>query len=206
LELHPDAAALNWLAHLVLSDPTPEFRVGNLLPDLVRLDGSFPLSLQMQAGVARHRLIDAYTDAHPVTFRSAGRFSGGLRRYGRVLTDIFYDHFLVRAWPDYSSEPLPAFLAGFYGGLDATITGLPRQAQVRLRQIRQHDWMGTYGELAGIQHVLQCMQGRLRRPAPLADGIQVLHAQYEAFQKDFEEFFPQLCHSTAPDLHFPLMA
>jgi acyl carrier protein phosphodiesterase len=31
-------AKMNWLAHLYLSEPSAEFRVGNLLPDLTGAD------------------------------------------------------------------------------------------------------------------------------------------------------------------------
>jgi hypothetical protein len=89
---------MNWLAHLFLSDPEPACRIGNLLPDFLSANVLAGLPAAFQRGIAQHRRIDAYTDAHPVFRRSVQRFAPPFRRYGGVLVDIFYDHFLARDW------------------------------------------------------------------------------------------------------------
>ncbi|WP_395734591.1 hypothetical protein [Prosthecobacter sp.] len=63
---------MNWLAHLYLSEPEVEFRVGNLLPDWVGPWEMVGLAEGFQRGIARHRRIDAFTDAHPVVRREVG--------------------------------------------------------------------------------------------------------------------------------------
>src|SRR5881394_2266803 len=97
---------MNWLAHLSLSENDPEFRLGNVLPDITRVRPLPSLSDQIMRGVACHYRIDAFTERHPIVKRSIGRIGGGYRRVGGILVDIFYDHFLASAWPEFSKIPL----------------------------------------------------------------------------------------------------
>jgi acyl carrier protein phosphodiesterase len=60
---------MNWLAHAFLSPPNADFRLGNLLADIVKgrdLDGMPPDFL---AGARSHKAIDAFTGSHPVQRR-----------------------------------------------------------------------------------------------------------------------------------------
>src|SRR5690348_4103786 len=100
---------MNWLAHLYLSEANPEFRLGNLLADIASRESLVSLPEAFQRGIAQHRRIDAFTDSHPVVRRSIQRFNPPLRRFGNILCDVFYDHFLARDWDSYSSEPLSPF-------------------------------------------------------------------------------------------------
>lgn len=195
---------MNWLAHLVLSDRGGAFRIGNLLPDLVRGNDLIALPEEMLAGVQRHRLIDAYADAHPVVTRSASRFAPPLRRFGKVFADLFYDHFLATHWEDYCRVELPQFLEEFFRSVEPWRSTLPPLASLRLDQIRDHGWMSQYGNVAELAQVLDRMGRRLRRPVDLSPAMAVLEAHYHEFQNDFLEFFPEIRREIAPNVTFPL--
>jgi acyl carrier protein phosphodiesterase len=102
---------MNWLAHLLLSEPEAAFRIGNILPDILTRAELQKLSPIFQGGAETHRLIDAFTDCHPVVRRSIGRFVPPFRRFGGILVDVFYDHFLAVDWINYSEVPLGNFCA-----------------------------------------------------------------------------------------------
>lgn len=195
---------MNWLAHLVLSDRGGAFRIGNLLPDLVRANDLSSLPEEMLAGVQRHRLIDAYADAHPVVTRSASRFDPPLRRFGKVFADLFYDHFLATHWEDYCQVELPQFLEDFFRSVEPWRAALPPLAALRLDQIRDHGWMSQYGNIDELAQVLDRMGRRLRRPVDLCPAMAVLEAHYHEFQGDFLEFFPEIRREIAPNVIFPL--
>lgn len=197
---------MNWLAHLVLSEQSGEFRIGSLLPDLVRQTELRDLSPAMLAGVARHRDVDAYTDRHPVFLRSADRFPPPYRRFARILTDLIYDHFLSRSWADYVAVDLPQFLDRFFGEVKHHERQLPFLARERLAQIREEQWLAGYGDLILLQGVMQRVGRRLRRPVDLGPAIATLTGQYHDFQTDFEEFFHDIRLAFVPDLSFPLKA
>src|SRR5262249_49426386 len=75
---------MNWLAHVFLSESTLEFRLGNLLADIVRGAEREAMSVEFQRGARRHQAIDAFTDAHPVVRRSRARIGSGQRRFSGV--------------------------------------------------------------------------------------------------------------------------
>src|SRR4051794_7971427 len=109
---------MNWLAHLLLSDPAPAFRIGNLLPDLMPGPALAQMPAEYQGGIAQHRRIDAFTDSHPIFRRSILRVEPPQRRYAGILVDIFYDHFLSVGWAAHSRVPLREFLAEVYGSFE----------------------------------------------------------------------------------------
>ena len=86
---------MNYLAHLFLSDGTPESLIGNLLGDFVKGSIENIYSLKIIEGIYLHRKIDSFTDSHPI-FRSSKRLIGvDRRRFSGIMIDVFYDHFLA---------------------------------------------------------------------------------------------------------------
>lgn len=185
---------MNWLAHLYLSEPSIEFRLGGLLPDLLPMPRWQGLAEQVLRGVDCHRLIDAYTDAHPVVKRSIARIDPPLRRYGGILVDVFYDHVLIRHWAEYACLPLAAFEDEVYHAIDRGYGIIPPDALQRLAGMRQHRWLRGYGSSEGIELTLRRIGQRLRRPQPLELGVACLQRNLAGFTEDFAEFFPQLVH------------
>ncbi len=57
---------MNWLAHAFLSNPDIEFRLGNVLADLVKDADRASMPAAFQAGLRQHQEIDAFTDAHEI--------------------------------------------------------------------------------------------------------------------------------------------
>jgi acyl carrier protein phosphodiesterase len=189
---------MNWLAHLLLSEPTPEFRIGNLLPDLTRVSSVEGFPAEMRRGVEQHRRIDAFTDAHAIVRRSMARLGPEFRRYSGILTDIFYDHFLSRDWHQHCATPLREYVAEFYGCLDAHRLAIPREAWERLRHIREADYLSCYGDLADVTEVLRRLSHRLRRYFDLSAAVPMLRQHYDFFHADFRTFFPELVAEVMP--------
>lgn len=185
---------MNWLAHLYLSEPDAAFRVGNLLPDWLPPRELVGLPEEFQRGIARHRRIDAFTDRHPIVRRSIARFEKPFRRYGAILTDVFYDHFLARDWCGHCQDtpPLTDFVHAFYDSVDPIRDRIPSQAWEVLEHMRAADWLCSYAEVEGIALTLRRMSHRLRFPFDLAASVPVLEEQYAGFREDFEAFFPQV--------------
>jgi acyl carrier protein phosphodiesterase len=78
---------MNWLAHILLSEPNVENRLGNLLGDLVKgkdLDG---LNRNLRRGVDRHYAIDKFTDSHPIVKISKQRIDREYSKFAGILID-----------------------------------------------------------------------------------------------------------------------
>ncbi len=190
---------MNWLAHLYLSDANAQFRVGNILPDLTsgaRLAG---LPEPFQKGIRRHRQIDRFTDAHPRVKSCVARFPSPYRRYGSILTDVYFDHFLARDWSTYSVMPLPHFIGEVYRDIASCVPEIPPDAALPLHFMMKEDWLGSYHHIGGVSGILSRMSRRLRRPFDLASSVPIFQKHESDFRDDFHAFFPELiAHVEAP--------
>ncbi|BCX03346.1 MAG: ACP phosphodiesterase [Candidatus Roseilinea sp.] len=183
---------MNWLAHLFLSDDDVEHRIGNVIADWVKGEARAQFSPGIQRGFASHRLIDVYTDVHPIVARSKARIEAPFKRYAAVLVDVFYDHFLAVDWDRYCATPLREWTAGVYAQFAAYWHRLPDQARMGLQRMAHDDWLGSYVTLDGIEAILRRMSRRLSRPNLLGEAAWQLSAHYADLRADFHAFFPEL--------------
>jgi acyl carrier protein phosphodiesterase len=183
---------MNWLAHIALSESTPAFRVGNVLADLLQITEIRQLPMAFQAGIARHRAIDSFTDKHPVFRQSVARLDPHFRRYGFVVMDIFYDHFLSTRWAEHYATPLHEFVEQFHMDVEACRTEIPGDAYTILQRMRAANWLTSYGDVEGVRLTLNRMSLRLKRPFDLGKAADELQRSYGELAQDFADFFPQI--------------
>lgn len=187
---------MNWLAHVLLSKPDIEFRLGNLLADLVKGRDRAAMSAAFLDGVRQHQAIDAFTDTHPTVHRSRSRIAGDFQHATGILVDVFYDHFLAIDWERYSAEPLDVFTVRLYADIRAHPVLLPAEAQAAVERMLREDRLGSYRRLDGIEESLRRVSLRLAartgRDIGLERGLSELVANFEGLRGDFAEFFPQL--------------
>lgn len=187
---------MNWLAHVLLSEPNVEFRLGNLLADIVRGDARAAVGPEFLRGARRHHAIDAFTDAHPIVRRSRARVSREYRRFSGVLVDVFYDHCLARAWDRYASVPLRTFTSDFYSDVQASSIALPAPARLAIDRIIEHDLLSSYVDVRGVTQALRGISMRLtsrwHREFALQNSVGEFVALQPEFAADFAQFFPEL--------------
>ena len=186
---------MNYLAHTLLSRHSPEAILGAVLGDFVKgaLDARYPRAVR--EAILLHRAIDRYTDSHPLPLASRKHVSPARRRFAPILVDVFYDHFLARHWNDYCEVPLTQFAAHVYQVLLSHRAELPERLQYVAPRMAEHDWFGAYAEIDGIDSAVDGIAWRLRRfprAAALRGGVEELQHHYDAFERDFRDFFPQL--------------
>jgi acyl carrier protein phosphodiesterase len=189
---------MNWLAHLYLSEPTPQFRVGNLLPDLASGSRLASLPEPYQQGIRRHRQIDAFTDRHPRVKSCVSRFSKPYRRYGGILTDVYFDHFLARDWAKYSKISLAEFISDAYGDIEVCLPDVPAEVAHVLWRMRSENWLASYDHIAGITETLRRISFRFRRPFDLSRSLPVFQEHEADFADDFHAFFLELTMHVQP--------
>lgn len=187
---------MNWLAHAFLSKPDIEFRLGNLLADLVKRRDRAAMPAAFLDGTRQHQAIDAFTDTHQAVHRSRARIGGDFRHATGILVDVFYDHFLALDWERYASEPLDSFTARLYAEIREHPIELPAEARAAVERLLADDRLGSYRRLGGIEASLRRVSLRLEartgRNFGLERGIAELVAHFEGLRADFTEFFPQL--------------
>jgi len=187
---------MNWLAHLFLSEPDTEFRLGNLLADSIPRPDRASLPQNFQRGIHQHIKIDAFTDTHPIVRRSRSRLTGDYRHTRGILIDIFYDHLLATNFPRFSPQPLESFTADFYAAARAHPIELPTDARSTVDYILDSDPLTSYRTQGGVHRALRRLSNRLsarlNKPIALDHAIPDLQHNFEPLQQDFLEFFPFL--------------
>ncbi|HEH9403564.1 TPA: DUF479 domain-containing protein [Aeromonas bestiarum] len=184
---------MNYLAHLHLAAHTQSSLTGNLLGDFVK--GPLPSTLgpAFDEGIWLHRKIDAFTDAHPEHRAAVAFFEAPWRRFGGILVDMLYDHWLSLHWPQFGEDPLPRFLQQSYGQLLADHQRLPDGLPVALTRMAEQNWIASYRHREGLGRALNGIGHRLRRPILLGDALATLDdASWHSGEQGFLRFYPQL--------------
>ncbi len=185
--------SMNFLAHLYLSGNDPQVRLGNFIGDFVKgRDLTDRYEPAIVKGIELHRLIDEFTDQHPVVKQSKMRLRPKYRHYAPVIVDIFYDHFLAASWDNHSEQLLPDFAEDCYHFIQQQATILPEQVNWMLPHLARGNWLVNYAKIEGIHSALSGMARRSRFDSKMDESVVELEIHYEEFKTEFEEFFPLL--------------
>lgn len=194
---------MNWLAHVLLSEAKVDFQLGNYLADPIKGRAWESASIDLKKGLAVHKLIDSYTDSHEIFSLSKSR----LRAHGLlrgVVIDLTYDYLLSKHWERFSLIPKERFITDFYTNAIKRAPALPLQHQSHIHNLVKQDRLNKYNSLEELHRVLISVDKRLS-PRLLARErasgyINEVADAEEALEKDFLEFFPDLCDYLKPHL------
>lgn len=182
---------MNFLAHLYLSGKEEDVIIGNFVADAVKGNALQRFPEGMERGIRLHREIDHYTDRNPVFKASRNRLSPHYR-YSGVIVDLYYDHFLAKFWTEYSDDDLHRFVARSYFLLIRRFHMLPPRSRRILPFMITRNWLVGYRELNVLQQVFNGMSRRTSYPSGMEHAVQDLKADYDLYENEFREFFPQI--------------
>lgn len=183
---------MNYLAHIYLSGSNDEILVGNFIGDYVKGFELARYSENVRKGIMLHRHIDSFTDTNIIVRRSKARIVEKYRKYSGIIIDIFYDHFLVNAWSDYSSHPLEGFVLNVFEILNRHLEDIPEGVKLFLPSFIQNNWIQKYSTVEGIEDILHRMSSRTTLPEETDFAIKILREDYNKFKFEFATFFPSL--------------
>lgn len=183
---------MNFLAHLYLSGNNEGIILGNFFADAVKGNSLDHFPPNVVAGIRLHREIDDYTDHHPVFLQSKARLSPKYRKFSGVIVDLYYDHFLVRHWEDYSDVDLQGYVAGTYKLLLRNYPLLPGRSQRLLPFMIAQNWLVGYGDTQKLTRVFQGMSRRTRFHSGMENAVDDLVLDYSLYEQEFQQFFPDL--------------
>ncbi len=183
---------MNYLAHLYLSGADEDLLLGNFIGDSIRGDQFERLDPAVQAGVSLHRSIDRFTDSHCVVGRTKALMRNDFGRYAAVVADVFFDHFLARDWRDYHPVALPEYASHIYRTLASRLQQCPPRSRDFFQYMVRVDVLTNYATIKGIEDVLCKMAQRTRFVSGMEQAGEVLRQRYDALEKYFLAFFPEL--------------
>ena len=105
--------------------------------------------------------------------------------YARVISDVFFDHFLATSFSRYSSETLEEFVNRVFSAMESQ----PRPGRLAYAYPYIPSWILSYREVEGIRIALTNLSRRLSRRPHLETATHHLIDSREELERCFHEFF-----------------
>src|SRR5688572_24419066 len=185
-------AFMNYLAHAYLSFGHPEILVGNLISDFVKGKKKFNYSPGIQKGIALHRDIDTFTDAHAATKEAKEIFRPAYRLYAGAFVDVIYDHFLATDVNEFAGQSLYDFSQQVYATMDEYIALTPERFGRMYPYMKQQNWLYNYREKWGTE---KSLGGVVRRALYLQESetaYRLFEENYQPLQTCYRHFWADL--------------
>jgi acyl carrier protein phosphodiesterase len=183
---------MNFLAHAHLSGKNHEVLFGNFIADAVKGKNFERFEKDIQLGIKLHRMIDSYTDSHPVFRSTLNRIRKDFGKYSGIVVDIYYDHFLAKNWNDYHNDELRHFAKIVYGILKKRYLLLPSRTKRLLPFLITQNWLVGYANLKDLSLVFYGMDRRTGLHSGMSSAVEVLENNYDDINRDFDKFYPEL--------------
>ena len=184
---------MNYLAHAYLSFNQPEILVGNMISDFIKGKTKFNYPPGIQKGIALHRAIDEFTDAHPATKKAAAFFRPAYRLYSGAFVDVVYDHFLALDTNEFkNSTTLQNFTGQVYNILAENFYLLPQRFQNFFSHMKQYNWLFNYQYRMGIEKSFGGLVYRAAYINESATAFVVFNENYSELKDCYDIFFPTL--------------
>lgn len=196
---------MNYLAHAYLSFGEPEILVGQMISDFVKGKKKYEYALDIRKGIALHRLIDEFTDAHAVTREAKRYFKEAVGLYAGAFVDVVYDHFLALDEKLHTDGELLQFSQKTYQQLDAFTDVFPERFAGMFPYMKLQNWLYNYRTVKGIEN---SFGGLVRRAVYLNSSRAAFDAfmqNYDALKDCYDAFFPEVMRYAKEQLRF-LMA
>ncbi|MFD2244785.1 ACP phosphodiesterase [Pontibacter ruber] len=183
---------MNYLAHVFLSGDDEELLLGNFIADAVKGRQVEQYTAGVAKGIRLHRLIDAYTDAHPVVLQTKERLRPKYKKYAPVIADMYYDHFLASRFSNFSEETLEVYTSRIYTLINQQFDLLPERVQYFFPYMMRQNWLLSYAEIEGIAQALGGMSRRTTFTSGMETAAEELRKNYHRYGHEFDAFFPEL--------------
>lgn len=183
---------MNFLAHLLLSCEAEELLVGNFLGDFVKNRELSQFSEGVQQGVRLHRLIDSFTDAHPMVRQGTKRMHARHGKYAGVVVDVLYDYVLANNWQEFGPGDLQVFANKSYDTLQKHLPNMPERLHSIVPRMIADNWLVRYGTREGIDFTFSRLRRRVSRPDFLENVLITLDENEKELTKEFRQFFPDI--------------
>lgn len=183
---------MNYLAHMYLSCSDEDLIIGNMLVDMMNIKRLRDLPNSYHKGFELHRLIDQFTDEHPLVKEATSKLRDNHKKYAPVVIDIFYDYVLSNEWKRYSGEEIQGFCNNIYEIIEKHLIHLPEDIALRLKRMIKSNFLMTCSSPDAIRSVFNIIDGRARFANSFARATDDLLNDYDYYRDNFFGFFPDM--------------
>ncbi len=183
---------MNYLAHAFLSFRDPEILAGNMISDYVKGNKKFNYPERVQKGMALHRLIDQYTDDHPVNRELRQIFKPHYGLYSGPIVDVILDYFVATDSSLFTTETLMEFSQDVYEMLDPFESIFPEKFGRMYTYMKSQNWLYHYQFYEGIRNSLGGLARRARYMEETETAFRLYIEHMEYIKAAYNNFFPEL--------------
>jgi acyl carrier protein phosphodiesterase len=181
---------VNYLAHAILSFDEPGILAGNMISDFVKGNKKFAYPPPVQKGMALHRAIDSFTDAHETTRAARVFFKPVYRLYAGAFIDVVFDHFLAKKLAE--EIDLKQKTTALYAQMQTTAHLFPAPFDSMFLHMREHDWLYNYQFHWGMERSFRGLQRRAAYIDETDTALELFQNHYTEIEKCFVAFWPIL--------------
>jgi len=185
---------MNWLAHVFLSEQNIDFQVGNFISDPLKGKAWENSSEDIKKGMEVHKIIDSYTDSHPIFKQSKKRLKDkGLLK--AVIVDFTYDYLLAKNWNKFCNIELNDFMNNFYKNVEKRKVDYPQRPKEIVSNMVSRDLL-NYQDLNHLKQAFIRLDRRTSERLAKRDSAtsyyEIVQDKMPQLEEDFLEFFPDL--------------
>lgn len=192
---------MNYLAHAYLSFNNEQILLGNMCSDFIKGKKKFDYAIDIQKGIALHRAIDTFTDAHATTAEAKQFFKPAVGLYAGAFVDVVYDHFLAIDTKEfYDSVALEKFSLYTYTILQQHIEVLPLKFQNLFPYMQKQNWLYNYQFTWGIERSFEGLVRRAKYLSSWHEAFEAFNKHYKSLHTCYNIFFPEVKNFAARQL------
>ena len=172
-------------------------QVGNFIGDFVKGSKFNNYPEKIKDGILFHRMIDEFTDSHPVVIEFVQFLKPTFGRYSAIITDMYFDYFLAKNFKNYSPVPLRIFALKFYCYALLNYRYLPKRVKGFIFHFIFSNRLTEYRKLEGLKNSLEIMSNYKVKALKPDIIIHFLQQHQTVLENMFVEFFKDLlsfCH------------
>jgi acyl carrier protein phosphodiesterase len=199
----PTFARMNFLGHVALSGSDDDVLFGNFVGDAIKGNQYQNWPVTISTGMLLHRLIDSFTDTHPLCRQVIKRIRPTFGKYSSVAIDLLWDHYLAIHWSRYFDSELENFVEEVYRKLDQRRTEMPPKTAHMFTYMKRDNWLLNYRTQEGIARAFSGLSKRIEWDNSLdKGGLFVVEHELEYFD-EFDAFFKEIKFVTGEWLEAP---
>lgn len=184
---------MNYLAHAYLSFGDADVLTGNMISDFVKGKAQYSYPAHIQHGIKLHRMIDNFTDFHPVTAKAKEFFRPKYRLYSGAFVDVVFDHFLALDTTAFANDgELEIFTQNIYNSLESSQSYFPVQFERMFPYMKSQNWLLHYRTREGIRKALGGVAYRAKYLDESQIAFEIFQHNYDELKDCYYQFFPEL--------------
>ncbi|MFN6944514.1 MAG: ACP phosphodiesterase [Cytophagaceae bacterium] len=183
---------MNFLVNLYLSEQKKDRIIGNFILQVIRKHDLNRYDKDIIDAMNYYDDTLNFIYSHPAFVQSMNRLNPKMRKSGKMIISIFYDHFLAANWNAYSVLPMKEYIQQCNNTLLENQDILPYKINHNLPELLNSPILNQIHTVGGL-HAYMIELTRIIKVNIIHEGaLNDLMTNYSAFKEDFNSLMEDL--------------